>query len=175
MARNYQKKKSSQKQGESEKVVDEQLGTYFSSLKGLEQKEMYATEVYNRSALHLRSISDEALEALRTAQSSKKTFEGYDNYQMLRSLHYQTAFQYQSIDNRNEPSDYLLSDVVTKFLYLGKNYQHHQDGQHHKEGRDSSLQNSLFSSTHSTKAQHTALIKARKSKMLKMMAKKMEL
>lgn len=71
-------------------------------------------------------MSDEALEALRTTQSSLKTFKGYDNYQMLRSLHYQAAFQYQPIDNRNEASDYLLSDVATKFLYLGENYQYHR-------------------------------------------------
>lgn len=127
---------------------------------------MYATEVYNRSALHLRSMSDEALETLRTAQSSKKTFEGYDNYQMLRSLHYQTAFQYQSLDNRNEPGDYVLSDVVTKYLYLGKNYQYHKD--------DASRNSSLQSSPGTSKAQHVALVKARKGKMMKMMAKKME-
>jgi len=120
-------------------------------------------------------MSDEALEALRTNTSSRKTFEGYDNYQMLRSLLYQTAFQYQSIDNRNEASDYALSDVVTKFLYLGKNYQHQQDdNQLSQAERNSSLQNSLRNSPATTKAQHVALIKARKSKMMKMMAKKME-
>ena len=88
---------------------------------------MHAAEVYNRSVLHHRSMSDEALEALSTAQSSKKTLDGYDNYQMLRILHYQTAFHFQSIKCRNVPSDYLLSNLVTTFLYLG-NYQHHQDG-----------------------------------------------
>ena len=134
---------------------------------------MYATEVYNRSALHLRSMSDEALEALRTAQSSRKTFAGYDNYQMLRSLHYQTAFQYQSIDNRNEASDYVLSDVVTKSLYPGKNYQYEHDDKEVEVDRNSSLQNSV-AAVSTTKAQHTALIKARKSKMIKMMTKRME-
>ena len=41
---------------------------------------MYATEVYNRKSLGLRSMSDESLEKLRTAQQGQKQFRGNNNY-----------------------------------------------------------------------------------------------
>jgi len=83
---------------------------------------MYATEVYNRKSLGLRSMSDESLEMLRTAQQGQKQFRGNNNYQILQNLTYMAAFQYQSLDMRNEEIDSILSDVVTKILYLAPNY-----------------------------------------------------
>jgi hypothetical protein len=38
------------------------------------------------------------------------------------------AFQYQSLDMRNEAIDSILSDVVTKILYLAPNYACRPDG-----------------------------------------------
>lgn len=89
---------------------------------GKEQKEMYATEVYNRKVLNLRNMSDESLERLRKAQQGKKQFKGNNNYQMLQNLNYMTGFQYQSIDMRNEEIDSILSDVVSQLLYLAPNF-----------------------------------------------------
>ena len=63
----YIVKKASENKSEDEDNIDEGLGELFDCMSGKEQKEMYATEVYNRKSLNLRSMSDESLERLRTA------------------------------------------------------------------------------------------------------------
>jgi hypothetical protein len=60
-------RKASENSEEDEANIDEGLGNFFDNMPGKEQKEMYATEVYNRKTLNLRSMSDESLEKLRTA------------------------------------------------------------------------------------------------------------
>lgn len=73
-------RKASENKEEDEANIDEGLGNFFDAMEGKEQKEMYATEVYNRKTLNLRCLSDESLERLRTAQQGKKQFRGNNNY-----------------------------------------------------------------------------------------------
>jgi hypothetical protein len=58
---------------------------------------------------------------------------------MLQNLSYMTGFQYQSLDMRNEAIDSILSDVVTKLLYLAPNYTFRADAAPAPRAMNSSL------------------------------------
>lgn len=60
-------RKASENKEDDEANIDEGLGNFFEAMEGKEQKEMYATEVYNRKTLNLRCLSEESLERLRNA------------------------------------------------------------------------------------------------------------
>jgi hypothetical protein len=46
--------------------LDENLGSYWKNLNGIDQKIWYANEVYTRKKFGIKTIDDEAFENLRT-------------------------------------------------------------------------------------------------------------
>ena len=71
--------------------LDDNLGSFWKSLRGIEQKIWYANEVYTRTNLNVQTISDEAIEKLRTKKRNlqKPTFIiGTHNYEILSNFNY---------------------------------------------------------------------------------------
>ena len=108
--------------------VNENLPAYWSCIPGEEQKVWYTKEVYLREVMDLKTIDEKQLEKLRTFKRGKKKFAGSVNYDILSNRFYADAFQYQSMDARNEPGDFESSDMVLKALYTGQSYQHIKPG-----------------------------------------------
>jgi len=52
--------------------VNENLPPYWNCLSGTEQKKWYSNEVYMRNSLQIATISNDALERLRTSKNKKK-------------------------------------------------------------------------------------------------------
>ena len=49
-----------------DRELDENLGSYWKNLNGIDQKIWYANEVYTRKKFGIKTIDDEAFENLRT-------------------------------------------------------------------------------------------------------------
>lgn len=102
--------------------MDEGLVNYLNSISGLEQKSWYSSEVYLRKGLGLKTMPDDILEKLRTNQcteNEEKQIKGSTaNYEILQNPLYIEMFQYQTIEMRNEPSDFEICDMVDRLLHL---------------------------------------------------------
>jgi hypothetical protein len=68
--------------------VTEDLDEYWQNIVGKEQMEWYANELYQRSALKIKTLDDRSLEKLRTSKRTKKYFEGACNYEILSNIKY---------------------------------------------------------------------------------------
>ena len=105
--------------------VDEDLGTYWQSLRGHDQKLWYANEVYLRKKLQLRTMDDQAFESdtcLRGAKRTNKFIRGNPNYEILGNARYCQEFQFITLDQR-KPEDFETSDMIPRVLYLADHYQ----------------------------------------------------
>lgn len=102
--------------------VDEQLANYLQALPGKEQKAWYANEVYLRKHLGLQTMPDDIMEKLRTykvvADSNKVIQGNCINYEILQNPFYNERFQYQTIEARNDPTDFEICDMVDRILHL---------------------------------------------------------
>ena len=65
------------------------------------------------------------------------------NYEMLSNIRYSEAFQYQSVDMRNEAEDYTTSDFITKMLYLGDHFNTFNDKSNDNKSGNNTLRTSL--------------------------------
>lgn len=96
---------------------------------GDDQKVWYATEVYASAIYGISSVNEHALEMLRTKDRRKapkinidgvekkaNIMEGDSRYDILANVVYQQAFQYIPLDQRNEPEDFHLSDMIMRSL-----------------------------------------------------------
>jgi hypothetical protein len=72
--------------------VTEDLDEYWQNLVGKEQMEWFANELYNRSALKIKTLDNRSLEKLRTTKRTKKYFSGAVNYEILSNLKYCELF-----------------------------------------------------------------------------------
>jgi len=118
-----------------DKDVEENIDFYWRSLEGSDQKNMYADEVYKRNKFGIKGLSDAALEILRTTdrrirpkkagEDSKKAppkyIHGDSTYDMLTNIEYQQAFQYQTLDMRNQKEDFEMCDMITQALHIDPN------------------------------------------------------
>lgn len=102
--------------------VTEDLDEYWRNITGKEQMEWYANELYQRSALRIKTLEDRSFEKLRIAKRGKKHFIGAQNYEILSNLKYCEQFQFQSVDMRNDKDDFEISDPVVKHLYVGEHF-----------------------------------------------------
>lgn len=111
--------------------VEEQIGSYWDSLTGDDQKIWYASEIYSKYRFGITSVNDDALELLRTKDRRKapkikgkvaKFIEGDSTYDILKNVTYQQDFQYNSIEQRNELEDFLLSDMILRALNLDEDH-----------------------------------------------------
>lgn len=95
---------------------------------------MYADEVYKRNKFGIKGLSNSALEILRTTdrrnrpkavEGDKKKIPKYihgdSTYDMLTNIEYQQAFQYQTLDMRNQKEDFELCDMITRALNIDSN------------------------------------------------------
>lgn len=104
--------------------VDEDLASYWESLKGLDQKIRYTNEAYMRQVLGLKTLTDSAFkEDLRTSKRAKKFISGVPDYDILSNPQYCQDFQFHTIDHRDDKEDFILSDSITKVLYVADHYQ----------------------------------------------------
>jgi len=82
------------------KDVEENIGSFWESLTGDDQKIWYANEVYGRSQYGISSVNDEALERLRKTdrrkvkqeKHTKKYIQGDSRYDILSNYKYQEQF-----------------------------------------------------------------------------------
>ena len=81
--------------------VEENIGAFWASLTGDDQKIWYANEAYGRSQYGISSVNDEALERLRTTDRraakqdkhhAKKYIQGDSRYDILSNYKYQEQF-----------------------------------------------------------------------------------
>lgn len=94
---------------------------------------MYADEIYKRYKFGIKSMSDEAMQNLQSIDRRQqktvgsngkkitKYIHGDSSYDMLTSVNYQQAFQYQTLDMRNQKEDFELSDMITRALHIDGN------------------------------------------------------
>lgn len=123
-----------------DKDVEEEIDLYWRSLEGSDQKNMYTDEIYKRNKFGIKGMSDYGLEKLRStdrraknkdmainndgAEQKKKVqkyIHGDSTYDMLTQINYQQAFQYQTLDMRNQKEDFELSDMITRALNIDGN------------------------------------------------------
>lgn len=87
--------------------VRENIGSFWESLTGDDQKIWYASEIYSKFRFGISTVEDDALEKLRTMDRRKapkvnnkkpKHIEGDSRYDLLASINYQQDFQYISIE-----------------------------------------------------------------------------
>ena len=52
--------------------VNENIGNYYEALSAFDRKAMVAEEFYNRKKLGIKTLTDEALESLRTTKGPEK-------------------------------------------------------------------------------------------------------
>lgn len=103
--------------------LDEDLAPYFNSLSGSEQKVMYANEVYYRNAHEIKTISDEALEKLRTCKNkgSKYCISTTPSYYIFDNMFFQDSLQFMPMNYRDEDIDYQSSDPIAQAIFQGDN------------------------------------------------------
>lgn len=135
--------------------VKENIGSYWDSLTGDDQKIWYTSECYSSRMYGITSVSPDGIEQLRTRDRRKapkinvsrpgekerlvkaKYIEGDSRYEILSSITYQQEFQYISIEQRNEPEDYQLSDMIMRALNL-------DDDNKHKDGEQEQIFTNSF-------------------------------
>ena len=111
-------------------IIDENLGSFWECLPGLEQKRWYATELYLRNKLHIQPIVDKpSFESLRVSRRGHQCMASIFNYDILSNFRYTDIFFYHALDQRlvlNGNIDHKSSDVVSNVLKMGeKTYQTH--------------------------------------------------
>ena len=103
--------------------LDEPLDTYFESISGSDQKVMFATESYYRKKFGIKTISDDALEKLRTTKN--KGFANIINttpsYYIFDNQFYQDHLQYIPMNYRDEDIDYQISDPIAVAIFQSDN------------------------------------------------------
>lgn len=88
---------SGHQDGGEEIQVDEDIGTFFTSIDPLEQKLFYVTECYNRYNLGINKLTDENFELLRTSKMENKCISGSPTYDILNENEYKSAFYYKGL------------------------------------------------------------------------------
>lgn len=101
-------------------AVNEEIGDFFSSINGSEQKIWYASEIYRRKLIGSTSLNKENLELLRTSNVDRKTISGPLTYHLLNDFEYKKDFLFKSIDHRQDSLDFKLSDTVTRMMAFSK-------------------------------------------------------
>lgn len=100
------------------------LGEFWSNLSAYDQKLWYATEVYQRNKLQIKTITDESLEILRTEASNKSVvINGSCNFEILNNIIYADKLQYQSLDLRYNELDHELCDMISRVIYYSPHNQ----------------------------------------------------
>lgn len=99
--------------------LDEDLGTYWESISGSEQKVMYATEVYYRNNFGIKAYTDEAFEKLRTTKNRgfTKVITSTPSYYIFDNKFYQDHLQYIPMHYRDEDIDHNISDPCAEAIF----------------------------------------------------------
>lgn len=115
-------------QQEKEDVeVDEKLGSYYECVSVKDRKRWYVEELYNNKRLGVKTIDERALEMLRTTKPKDKKLKAAPNYEILSNQKYAALFQFSPIDIRDEGAETLVSDMVTKIMFLGNTHEDQKD------------------------------------------------
>lgn len=103
--------------------LNEDLGTYWESLSGSNQKVMYATEVYYRNMFQIKTISDEALENLRKTKNRgfNQVITSAPSYYIFDNKFYQDHLQYVPMNYRDEDIDNQISDPIAVAIFQSDN------------------------------------------------------
>lgn len=104
---------------EEEDDVDEKLGTYFECVSSRDRKRWLTEEVYNFRKLGIKTMSNETQELIRTTHGKRKLLKNAPNYEILANIKYISAFQFTPIDTRDTEEEQIVSDLVTRILFMG--------------------------------------------------------
>ena len=74
---------------------------------------MLTEEVYNRNKLGIKTMTEKTLEKIRTVKSKERQIQSTPNYELLSNDKYIAAFQFVPIDLRNDPTEVIVSDLIT--------------------------------------------------------------
>ena len=102
-------------------AMDTGTDSYWTCLKGIDQKAWYADELHLRDKHNIKCIDDKALAKLKTAKSISK-MQGAPNYNLLYNQEYIDRFQYIGIQNRADGKEFELADNVTCALSLSPHF-----------------------------------------------------
>ena len=121
MAVKILKKENNIKKVNGESHINENLDPYWSCLTGMEQKKWYANEIYIRKYVGIKTLSDSALEKLRTAKrgEGEKYIFNTTNFDILSNMRYADLFLYEQI-NKRKRDDHANSELIASLLYLGE-------------------------------------------------------
>ena len=105
-------------------IIDENLGSFWECLPGLEQKRWYTTELYLRNKLQIRPIVDDpSFESLRKSKRKHQIMSSIFNYDILSNFRYTDIFFYHNLDQRLELGgkiDHASSDIISNLLKMGE-------------------------------------------------------
>lgn len=107
--------------------VDENLGSYYECVSIRDRKRWYVEELYNNKRLGIKTIDENALERLRTTKPKDKKLKNAYNYEILSNQKYAALFQFSPIDIRDEGPETLVSDMVTRIMFLGNTHEDHKE------------------------------------------------
>jgi len=106
--------------------IDENLGSYWECLRGMDQKRWFAKEAHHVKNLSIRTVDVEAYEHLRCSRRAKKFIGNIYNYDILTNFRYADEFFYTQLSMREKGDE--ASDFVSRVIYLGEEkVTHHRD------------------------------------------------
>eukprot|EP00352_Strombidinopsis_acuminata_P005198 CAMPEP_0176366376 /NCGR_PEP_ID=MMETSP0126-20121128/21137_1 /TAXON_ID=141414 ORGANISM="Strombidinopsis acuminatum, Strain SPMC142" /NCGR_SAMPLE_ID=MMETSP0126 /ASSEMBLY_ACC=CAM_ASM_000229 /LENGTH=164 /DNA_ID=CAMNT_0017723773 /DNA_START=2839 /DNA_END=3333 /DNA_ORIENTATION=+ len=107
--------------------VDEKLGSYYECVSLRDRKRWYVEELYNNKRLGIKTIDSHTIERLRTTKPKDKKLKNAPNYEILTNQKYAALFQFSAIDIRDDGPETLISDMVTRIMFLGNTHEDHKE------------------------------------------------
>jgi hypothetical protein len=119
---------------ESHFEMDEGLSNYYNSIKGFNQKEIYARELYYKEKYGVSTLDDEALRLVRTSNNTEagdKIFSNVPSFNIISNNFYYDKFQFFPMYLRDDKTDFTKSDPIFRALFQAKMHQskNYRDGE----------------------------------------------
>ena len=100
--------------------VDENIGSYWECLSGIDQKRWVARELHIQKKLNLKSLDNTNFGNLCNSTRQKKCISSICNYRMLENHEYANSMYFFHIQDRNTDWKSEVSDVVYLLLEIGE-------------------------------------------------------
>lgn len=100
--------------------VNENIGNYYQSLSGLDQKRLYCREIHTRHSLNMKTMSNENLAILGSCSRAHQQIKGCVTYDVINNLNYTDKIFYTLMEKRNIAFLTETSDHIFKILYMGE-------------------------------------------------------